>query len=501
MICSPRASLLGHAPLAVDANAEFADQSLQNDAEPARPAEVPFSFFHRTRNMNDNSNYLLLQAPEARAGGKKKKPKKAKKPLGPKARGSLSVSSSEQGGSASLSAADADQVASDGDEAREVSDEALNRRAIPLYAALHSAIVEQKPMEEVRACVAALSSLNRGLVKFATNNMKQSYLHTAVRSRRVDATRFFLYDVHCDLEAKDVVGHTAAHLACRSGDAAVLDILLEAKASVNARDNEGKTLLHMAAVGADEACIRRIAELAGAAGPNVSLQTRDAKNLTALNLAVMENKLSSVQLLLELKALVLPANDSEHPFLTAAYAGHVTIAQYLLASEKLSVNLTDRDKETALHWAALGGRLEMVKFLLNEQADVNARDFDKRPPLMLAAKQGHLTVVKWLVEEGKADVSLLDEKKQNVLEIAAQDNRESVVRYLLQSGTLGPTARGKAQLQMNDASKLFLSCYVCLEKPGGLECSGCQQRQYCSKVYIYLSVDLLSMYFFLCLYI
>jgi len=49
-----------------------------------------------------------------------------------------------------------------------------------------------------------------------------------------------------------------------------------------------------------------------------------------------------------------------------------------------------------LHYAANGGRLEVVQFLFSAGADINLRDYDNQSPLMLAQRQGHDEVVNFL---------------------------------------------------------------------------------------------------------
>ena len=64
----------------------------------------------------------------------------------------------------------------------------------------------------------------------------------------------------------------------------------------------------------------------------------------------------------------------------------------------------------ALHLAAIGGHLEIVKYLMPKFGD-SRFDLDNRAQNCLhkAVKEGHLKVVRYLIEEGGFDPSLRDE--------------------------------------------------------------------------------------------
>ena len=55
----------------------------------------------------------------------------------------------------------------------------------------------------------------------------------------------------------------------------------------------------------------------------------------------------------------------------------------------------DEYDQTPLHSAALNGRTEIAKLLLEKKAEVDARDKDERTPLHFAAQEGHTEIVEW----------------------------------------------------------------------------------------------------------
>ena len=82
---------------------------------------------------------------------------------------------------------------------------------------------------------------------------------------------------------------------------------------------------------------------------------------------------------------------TERTFLNAALAGDLAVVK-LFVEAGMPVYTADDNGWTVLHWAAFGGDLEVVKYLLSQGADLNARNLSKRDPWMVA----HLRTVGYL---------------------------------------------------------------------------------------------------------
>jgi hypothetical protein len=89
------------------------------------------------------------------------------------------------------------------------------------------------------------------------------------------------------------------------------------------------------------------------------------------------------------------------------------------------------DKWAPLHIAALCGKVEMVRSLLEEGVEVDLRDAMNMTPIQWAASRGREDVVQLLLEEG-ADVTTKDSQGTTPLHQAASGGNESVVKALLQ---------------------------------------------------------------------
>ena len=83
----------------------------------------------------------------------------------------------------------------------------------------------------------------------------------------------------------------------------------------------------------------------------------------------------------------------------AAMYGRTEIAR-LLIDAKADLNVQNEWGYTPLHYAAEYGRLEIVQMLIDAGADVNAHDNGDRTPLHRAARRGRVEIASMLLDAG-----------------------------------------------------------------------------------------------------
>eukprot|EP00438_Fugacium_kawagutii_P034508 Skav213798 [mRNA] locus=scaffold1987:258807:262950:- [translate_table: standard] len=113
------------------------------------------------------------------------------------------------------------------------------------------------------------------------------------------------------------------------------------------------------------------------------------------------------------RALQGRTGDGRGAWLVACGNGHLSCARALWsAASSAGIDLVteqDRTQRRAMTLAALGGHLDMCKWLLEiGAADMKERDSCQWTPLHAASAEGHTELVDWLLKQG-ADVSALDE--------------------------------------------------------------------------------------------
>ncbi|KAI2492674.1 serine/threonine kinase [Fragilaria crotonensis] len=97
-----------------------------------------------------------------------------------------------------------------------------------------------------------------------------------------------------------------------------------------------------------------------------------------------------------------------------------------------NVNAKDEDGWTALIWASTGGRLELVRVLLNHDGvDVNAKDRWGDTALYRASWYGFVEVVRALLNHNGVDVNIKDNVGDTALIKASESFHSEVVRVIL----------------------------------------------------------------------
>lgn len=141
---------------------------------------------------------------------------------------------------------------------------------------------------------------------------------------------------------------------------------------------------------------------------------REPPKTGTIHRAVFDGDLKTVQQMLAANRSLLENQSGKYgtPLLTAAGTGRLEIVRYLL-QQKANVNAakTIGDHETVLMVAALvypgqteASKLEIVRLLVSQGADVKARDRNRMTALHYAASQGSARIVAFLASRG-ADIN------------------------------------------------------------------------------------------------
>ena len=344
--------------------------------------------------------------------------------------------------------------------------------------------------------------LDHGADVNAQNNLGNTLLHNAVF---YPPTVALLIEKGADVNRKNLQGQTPldiATLAARDAVAAQLirhgaDIVgplhnaadngrveavkrfLKNGANVNARDEQGQTVLHKAL--SSKFATLEMAKLLLDNGADA--QALNQKQQTPLHLAV---QVGGCPDFLEITALLVKAGakiniadkDGMTPFLCAVTRGGHFQAPYpeypkmvaLLLDHGAEVSRTNAAGQTPLHYAARrSGNYEVIRLLIERGLDVNARDSQENTPLHLAAPVASYRemFVEWrkhplnaqeLIAKG-ADVNARDRQGRTPLHIATQTGRTEIVALLLLHGAQTrledhqghtPLALAEAQLALAD---------------------------------------------------
>ncbi len=101
---------------------------------------------------------------------------------------------------------------------------------------------------------------------------------------------------------------------------------------------------------------------------------------------------------------------------------------------KKNIKITDKDKDTPLHWAAYLGRTKMVEKLLENGAEINALDFNGMNALGAAVQNKQFHLVKTLLN-AKSKVQIHDKYfGWTCLHYATEHDHVQTIKLLLNAG-------------------------------------------------------------------
>ncbi len=162
----------------------------------------------------------------------------------------------------------------------------------------------------------------------------------------------------------------------------------------------------------------------------VAPDTVDEQGNTLLILAAREGSLASVRGLVAGKARIGAVNRvGEDALMHAAIQGHREIVRYLLVNGAEA----NRPGWSPLLYAAVKGDARIAWLLLSYGALVNAGAPNGLTALMMAAREGHDELVSFLLEN-KADPNLATDAGLTALAIARKGERAGIAAMLLKAG-------------------------------------------------------------------
>ena len=243
--------------------------------------------------------------------------------------------------------------------------------------------------------------------------------------------------VERDMDVNARGGHygTAIRAALYKRHLSIVHLLIEHGVDVNFRDDDGSSLLHMAAQTGDPEAASNSENLAVTRlllDHGADANARDKTGFTALHISSDNGDFELIRVLLDYGAVVdSQDNHSFTPLHLASAKGNDSVVR-LLIEHGADVNAL-ADKSTPLHSASLNGNLEVVKLLMGYGADLIARDSKNSTPLHLASAKGNKTVVGLLIEYG-AEVNALDNTNSTPLHLALLDGNLDAVILLIERG-------------------------------------------------------------------
>ena len=271
------------------------------------------------------------------------------------------------------------------------------------FTALHAASLEGQD-ESVELLLAAGANVH-------ARDMEASMPLHLVAQREVGGARVVELlvragaNVSARMETENSKSVTALHLAANKGNIGVVEALLEAGASLHAKDKIGRTPL-VAAIAKGTAAMVALLLKRGASAK----EFRSAFNFTALHFAAGQGKQDIVDVLVGPGEMEIDAVDNR--------ISRATALHYAAGEVWLCLPCSDLIREGTPFVAAGKGNVKGVKALLRHKPNLSKRDGYNVTALHYAAQSGSAALVRALLQAG-ADLTIKGPRGFTPMDFAA----------------------------------------------------------------------------------
>ncbi|XP_070176175.1 uncharacterized protein [Littorina saxatilis] len=232
--------------------------------------------------------------------------------------------------------------------------------------------------------------------------------------------------------------------ACTVGDVTTVKECLCYHATVDSKDKNGLTPLHIASYNCHVDIASLLADL------DANLNATDKSGLAPLHYACHRQCLETVQLLVERGGLVNAVDyEGTTPLHTVCIEGDTDIAE-LLILHNAHVDAKTSIGWTPLHLACYKGQKDIAQLLLQFRADINTTSRKGNTPLHIARTQSNTDIVRLLVAN-RAHINVINVYNETPLHCACNGNNADIVRLLINHGA-------DVNVQSNGVTALHSAC-------------------------------------------
>lgn len=237
------------------------------------------------------------------------------------------------------------------------------------------------------------------------------------------------------LVSKDADTGNLLGLAASWGRCEIVEYLLNAGTKTEAKDDDYWTALHHAAFWGHGKVIKLLID----AGANIEARAKDGRS--PLMISTRNGCLEATRILLDhganIQARCSQGISAFHGAAADPSDKQVEVMKLLLErGASITWTVTSGkglNGRLPIHYAALSGSQQGVKYLLDNGSDINAVDSQGDPPLHLAVREGRIEMAQYLIKLG-ANIDALNNDGANVLHQAAHNSHLKIMDLFLKMG-------------------------------------------------------------------
>ncbi|CAG0890601.1 unnamed protein product, partial [Cyprideis torosa] len=259
-----------------------------------------------------------------------------------------------------------------------------------------------------------------------------------------------LVNAGANVSVCDGESNTPFLLAARQNHPAILRLLASKGADTTVTNDIGLSAVHMAAMLGHESALTCLIDLGAPLDVAEKTSQLVQNKFVPFHYACVESQLGCAKILLQ-AGIDINARDrmGRTALHLSSYKGLESSVQLLLDRRAL-VDCKDETGSTPLYFACSTGHVSVAQELVCNGADINARNRIGMTPLMKASQAGHEKTVWYLVHMAKAEKEERNIFGLTALSCAAMTEHTSVIRILLDAGAAINTRniQGSTPLEM-----------------------------------------------------
>lgn len=229
----------------------------------------------------------------------------------------------------------------------------------------------------------------------------------------------------------EVFDFTVLSYAAKADKKDIVEYLLQQGANASIPDGNRTLPLHWAAYNGNLDMVKLLLD-----SKPKTLNSLGNQGSTALMLSARNSKMDVLKYLLDKNANVNIRDELGYlPLHWATQNGHLDTVKLLIDNDLCDVNSTGSPAgATALGIAAMEGKLDIAKYLIEKGADLNIPCNAGYLPLHWAASEGRLDFLKFLIDNNHYEIDLKNRRNATALRVACEKGRTEIVEYLLDKG-------------------------------------------------------------------